>query len=69
MTVAKVTRQARLTGESEFASCCMNVENFKRRQALPLRPDRSDARFFDRILSVRRLRELVFITKAAARDR
>ena len=44
-----------------------SVENFKRRRALPAMP--SDSKFFERILSVRKVQELVFITKTAAKHR
>jgi hypothetical protein len=48
----------------------MNLENFKRRRALPsLGAFAGDARFFERILSVKKIQELVFITKAAAKNR
>ncbi len=47
-----------------------NVENFKRRRALPPIPKTSGAsKFFDRILSVRRSDEFVFITKSVAKNR
>jgi hypothetical protein len=44
-----------------------SLENFKRRHALPAMP--GDAKFFERILSVRKIQELVFITKTAAKNR
>ena len=44
-----------------------SVENFKRRRALPAMP--SDSKFFERILSVRKIQDLVFITKTAAKHR
>ncbi len=44
-----------------------SIENFKRRRALPAMP--TDAKFFERILSVRKIQELVFITKTAAKNR
>jgi hypothetical protein len=43
-----------------------SIENFKRRRALP---PQGDAKFFDRILSVRKISELVFISKSAAKNR
>jgi len=47
-----------------------NVENFKRRHALPPIPRVSgSSKFFDRILSVRRVQELIFITKTVAKNR
>ena len=47
-----------------------NVENFKRRRALPPTPrDSSGNKFFDRILSVRQTHELIFITKTVAKNR
>ena len=47
-----------------------SIENFKRRRALPAMPGFSDdAKFFERILSVRKIQELVFITKTAAKNR
>ena len=46
------------------------VENFKRRRALPQFSDfNSHSKFFDQLLSVKKIQELVFITKAAARSR
>ena len=50
-----------------FHSHETSLENFKRRHALPAMPENS--KFFDRILSVRKIQELVFITKNAAKDR
>ena len=44
-----------------------SVENFKRRRALPAMP--SDSKFFERILSVRKIQDLVFITKTASKNR
>ena len=44
-----------------------SVENFKRRRALPAMP--SDVKFFERILSIQKMQELVFITKTAAKNR
>jgi hypothetical protein len=47
-----------------------NLENFKRRRALPALGSLSeDARFFERILNIRKMQEMVFVTKAAARTR
>ena len=43
------------------------LENFKRRRALPAMP--GDVKFFDRILSIRKMQELVFITKTVAKNR
>ena len=53
-----------------------NIENSKRRQALPAWPAgrplpsfAGDAKFFDRLLSVRKMHEFIFITKAVAKNR
>ncbi|OGW90557.1 MAG: hypothetical protein A3D28_04385 [Omnitrophica bacterium RIFCSPHIGHO2_02_FULL_63_14] len=47
-----------------------NVESFKRRRALmPFGPFDIGSRFFDRVLSVRKMKELVFISSARARGR
>ena len=47
-----------------------NVENHKRRRALPPLPSlMGDAKFFDRLLSSRKVQEFIFITKAVARNR
>lgn len=43
-----------------------SIENFKRRRALP---QQNDSKFFDRILSVRKISEMVFVTKSAAKNR
>ncbi len=43
-----------------------SVESFKRRRALPID---GQVRFFERILSVRKIQELVFITKTVAKNR
>jgi hypothetical protein len=49
----------------------MNVENMKRRGALlPMYSlDMNSRVFFDRVLTVRKVREFVFITKANAKGR
>ena len=53
-----------------FHSSGGSVENGKRRRALPALPSISgEAKFFARILSVRKIQELVFITKTAAKNR
>lgn len=54
--------------ESKFDS---NVENFKRRRGLPPFSllDSESRSFFQRILNVKKIRELVFITKASTKDR
>jgi len=44
-----------------------SLENFKRRRALPAMP--GDLKFFERILSVRKVQELVFVPKTAAKHR
>jgi hypothetical protein len=47
-----------------------NVENFKRRRALPPVPrDSGGSKFFDRILTMRRTAEFIFITKTVAKNR
>ena len=47
-----------------------NVENHKRRRALPPLPSLTGSyKFFDRLLNVRKAQDLVFITKAAAKNR
>ena len=46
-----------------------NVENFKRRRALGLPAMAGDAKFFARLLNSPKMHELVFITKAAAKNR
>ena len=43
------------------------VENFKRRRALPPLP--TGTSFFNRLLSMRKMKEFVFITKAVAKNR
>lgn len=46
------------------------VENFKRRRALPPSADwNTEARFFERLLSSRKIQELVFVPKAASKSR
>jgi hypothetical protein len=54
--------------DSKFDS---NVENFKRRRMLPpFSVLGSESRsFFERILNVKKIRELVFITKARTKER
>lgn len=48
-----------------------NVENFKRRRALQPGPglDFQSQLFFERILNIKKMRELVFITKSLAKGR
>ena len=48
-----------------------SIENFKRRRALPTFSslDMNSRLFFERVLSVRKIREMVFIPKALARSR
>ena len=47
-----------------------SVENFKRRRALPPLPGmEGEFKFFERILNMRKMQELVFITKTAAKNR
>ena len=46
------------------------VENFKRRRALPpLSAVEGDSEFFNRILNVKKIQEMIFITKTVARTR
>lgn len=52
-------------GDSRFDT---NVENFKRRQALPPLPlFDGDLEFFDRVLNVKKVRDFIFVTKSAAK--
>ncbi len=47
-----------------------SVENSKRRRALPPLPlIMGEGRFFDRILSTKKIQELVFIPKNVAKNR
>ncbi len=48
-----------------------SVENFKRRRSLPPLStlDGGSKLFFERILTVKKIRELIFITKASAKSR
>ena len=46
-----------------------NVENHKRRHALPLPSLAGEAKFFARLLSLRKTEDFVFITKAVAKNR
>ena len=52
---------------SEFHRVVANVENCKRRRALP--HFAGDFHFFDRVLAMKKLEDFVFITKAAAKSR
>ena len=53
--------------DSRFDS---NIESFKRRRALAPSSFEMDSRsFFDRILNVKKFRELVFVTNAKAKGR
>ncbi len=54
--------------DSRFDS---NVENFKRRHALRhfASLDTSSKLFFERIVSVKKIRDFIFITKASAKGR
>lgn len=46
------------------------IENFKRRRALPPGPlDDGSMLFFEKIMSVKKIRDLVFIARAKARTR
>ena len=45
------------------------VENHKRRHALPLPSMAGQVKFFARLLTLRKSEELVFITKAVAKNR
>lgn len=52
--------------DSRFHS---SLENFKRRRALPsIAATSGDLCFFERLLSVKKIREFVFITRAAAKN-
>ena len=52
---------------SEMSEC---IENFKRRHALPPLPGLAgSAKFFNRLVSARKAQDLVFITKAVAKNR
>ena len=51
----------------EFHRVVSNVENGKRRRALP--HFTSDLQFFDRVLAMKKLDDFVFISKTAARNR
>ena len=46
-----------------------SVENHKRRHALPLPSLAGEAKFFARLLSLRKTDNFVFITKAVAKNR
>ena len=46
-----------------------SVENYKRRRALPMPSFALETKFIERILSVRKTQELVFISKTAAKNR
>ena len=46
-----------------------NIENDKRRHALPMPILAGDAKFFSRLVNIRKMHEVVFITKAAAKNR
>ncbi len=48
-----------------------NVENFKRRQALPVfgSVDEDSKLFFERLVDAKKNREFIFITKAKSRNR
>ena len=52
---------------NEVRQMVANVENFKRRRALP--HFGNEQQFFDRVLEMKKLQELVFITKAVAKTR
>jgi hypothetical protein len=61
-------RRHRIDGS--FHSHGGSIENYKRRRALPAMPGFSDdLKFFEKILNVRKIQELVFITKTAAKNR
>ena len=46
-----------------------NVENHKRRHALPLPSLAGEAKFFARLMGLRKVENFVFITKAVAKNR
>ena len=52
---------------SEIRPMIDNVENYKRRRALP--NFGFDTHFFDRVMAMKKLQELVFIPKSAAKNR
>ena len=52
---------------AEFHHAVANVENDKRRRSLS--PIAGTFQFFDRILTIKKLQDFVFITKTAARNR
>ena len=52
---------------NEFHQMVSNVENDKRRRALP--HFAGDLHFFERVLAMKKLNDFVFITKTAARNR
>jgi hypothetical protein len=51
----------------EFHQVVANVENYKRRRSLPHLEE--NVEFFDRLLSMKKMTDFVFITKTAARTR
>jgi hypothetical protein len=61
------------SGNESWSNPCEgdSVENFKRRRSLPAFSvlDMSSIHFFDRILSIKKDRELIFIPKQHARGR
>jgi hypothetical protein len=60
-------RKNRMDGSFHHAH---SIENFKRRRALPPIPGLDgEIKFFERILSVRKVQDLVFITKTVAKNR
>ena len=46
-----------------------SVENHKRRHALPLPSLAGEAKFFARLTAFRKIEDMVFITKAVAKNR
>ena len=54
---------------AEDAKYVQNVENHKRRQALPLPWLAGQAKFFSRLLNLRKAEEFIFITKTVAKNR
>lgn len=65
-TLKKDIYESRFTA-GEFRQAVTNVENGKRRRALP--HFATDFQFFERVLAMKRLEDFVFITKTAARNR
>ena len=63
------TQAHETNGWMDHGKYASNVENFKRRRALGLSALAGDAKFFARLLSSPKMHELIFITKAVAKNR